>query len=67
MSAGGSLPTMAQLLSTDGSLDQILGTSVAVGNVAAAPAAAPVSDAAVATLGQLSHLYEEQQHQLAAA
>ncbi len=65
--AGGSLPTMAQLLSTDGSLDQILGTSVAVGNVAAAPAAAPVSDAAVATLGQLSHLYEEQQHQLAAA
>ena len=43
----------------------LLGVSVAAADVAAV--AAPVSDAAVAALGQLSGLYQEQQYALMAA
>jgi len=63
--AGVHLPTMAELLGNDVSLDQVLGASVAAAD--AAPAAAPVSDAAVATLAQLSALHQEQQYALMAA
>ncbi|MCK6373166.1 MAG: carboxypeptidase regulatory-like domain-containing protein, partial [Zoogloea sp.] len=65
--AGGSLPSMADLLSTDVSLDTVLGVSVAAGEVAGASVAVTVGDSAVAALSQLSHLYEEQQYALAAA
>ncbi|WP_374241629.1 SdrD B-like domain-containing protein, partial [Zoogloea sp.] len=63
--AGVHLPTMAELLGNDVSLDQVLGASVAAADVASA--AAPVSDAAVATLAQLSALHQEQQYALMAA
>ena len=63
--AGAQLPTMAELLGDDTSLDLLLGVSVAATDVAAV--AAPVSDAAVAALGQLSGLYQEQQYALMAA
>ena len=56
---------MAELLGNDVSLDHVLGASVAAAD--AAPAAAPVSDAAVATLAQLSALHQEQQYALMAA
>ncbi|WP_298624811.1 SdrD B-like domain-containing protein, partial [uncultured Zoogloea sp.] len=62
--AGITLPTISELLSNDVSLDEVLGASVAVGEVAAP---VTVSDSAVAALSQLSHLYEEQQFALAAA
>ncbi|MDD3328251.1 MAG: SdrD B-like domain-containing protein, partial [Zoogloea sp.] len=63
--AGAQLPTMAELLGDDTSLDLLLGVSAAAADVAAV--AAPVSDAAVAALGQLSGLYQEQQYALMAA
>ena len=65
--AGVELPNLASLLGDDRSLDLVLGAGVAVGEAAVTSASSVGNDSAVAALGQLSSLYEEQQYALMAA
>ena len=65
--AGVELPNLASLLGDDRSLDLVLGASVSVGEAAVTTASSVGNDSAVAALGQLSSLYEEQQYALMAA
>jgi len=65
--AGVELPNLASLLGDDRSLDLVLGASVSVGEAAVTGASSVGNDSAVAALGQLSSLYEEQQYALMAA
>ena len=63
--AGVELPSLSALLGDDRSLDLVLGAAPAAASTAAPAAVA--ADSAVAALGQLCNLYEEQQYALISA